>query len=61
LIEEEAVIIAFRKHTLLRLGDCLYALRATFPHMTRPSSHRRLQRYGISRLPEVEGEKPTKY
>ena len=27
--EEEAVIVAFRKHTLLPLDDCLYALQAT--------------------------------
>ena len=29
--EEEAVIVAFRRHTLLPLDDCLYALRATIP------------------------------
>lgn len=28
-VEQEAVIIAFRKHTLLPLDDCLYALQAT--------------------------------
>ena len=26
-IEEEAIIVAFRRHTLLPLDDCLYALR----------------------------------
>ena len=56
--EEEAVIVAFRKHTLLPLDDCLYALKATIPHLTRSSLHRCLQRHGISRLPEVEGNKP---
>ena len=30
-IEEEAIIVAFRKHTLLPLDDCLYALQATDP------------------------------
>ena len=25
-LEEEAIVVAFRKHTLLRLDDCLYAL-----------------------------------
>jgi transposase InsO family protein len=58
--DEEAVIIAFRRHTLLPLDDCLYALQATIPHLTRSSLHRCLQRHGISRLPEVEGDKPTK-
>jgi transposase-like protein len=28
-IEEEAIIVAFRRHTLLPLDDCLYALQAT--------------------------------
>ena len=59
-IEEEAVIIAFRRHTLLPLDDCLYALQPTIPHLTRSSLHRCLQRYGISRLPDVEGDKPEK-
>ena len=59
-IEEEAVIVAFRRHTLLPLDDCLYALQATIPHLTRSSLHRCLQRHGISRLPEVEGDKPDK-
>ncbi len=34
-IEEEAIIVAFRKHTLLPLDDCLYALQATIPNLTR--------------------------
>ena len=28
---EEALIVAFRKHTLLPLDDCLYALQCPFP------------------------------
>src|SRR5438046_1156343 len=59
-VEEEAIIIAFRRHTLLPLDDCLSALQATIPHLTRSSLHRCLQRHGISRLPEVEGDKPRK-
>ena len=59
-IEEEAIIIAFHRHTLLPLDDCLYALQATIPHLTRSSLHRCLQRHGISRLPEVEGDKEPK-
>lgn len=58
--EQEAVIVAFRKHTLLPLDDCLYALQPTIPHLTRSSLHRCLQRHDISRLPEVEGDKPGK-
>jgi transposase-like protein len=59
-MEEEAIVVAFRKHTLLPLDDCLYALQATIPHLTRSSLHRCLQRHGISRLPETEGEKASK-
>ncbi len=55
-VEEEAVVVAFRRHTLLPLDDCLYALQPTIPHLTRSSLHRCLQRHGISRLPQVEGE-----
>ncbi len=39
-IEEEAIVVAFRRHTLLPLDDCLYALQATIPHLTRSSLHR---------------------
>lgn len=49
------MVVAFRKHTLLPLDDCLFALQATVPHLTRSSSHRCLQRHGISRQPEVAG------
>jgi len=59
-IEEEAIIVAFRRHTLLPLDDCLYALQASIPHLTRSSLHRCLQRHDISRLPEVEGDKPKR-
>lgn len=59
-IEEEAVVVAFRKHTLLPLDDCLYALQPTIPHLTRSSLHRCLQRHGISQLPDVAGDKPAR-
>ena len=42
---DEAIIVAFRRHTLLPLDDCLYALQATIPHLTRSSLHRCLQRH----------------
>lgn len=58
--EEEAIIVAFRKHTLLPLDDCLYALLPTIPNLTRSSLHRCLKRHGISRLPETVGDKPAK-
>jgi hypothetical protein len=49
-VEEEVVIVAFRKHTLLALDDCLYTLQATIAHLDSSSLHRYLQRNGISRF-----------
>ncbi|MEZ5762492.1 MAG: IS481 family transposase, partial [Paracoccaceae bacterium] len=57
---EEAMIVAFRRHTLLPLDDCLYALQPSIPHLTRSALHRCLQRHGISRLPDVAGDKPQR-
>src|SRR5215831_18759824 len=51
-VEEEAVVVAFRRHTLVPLDDCLYALPASDPHLTRSLLHRCLKRHGISRLPQ---------
>ena len=59
-LEQEAVVVAFRRHTLLPLDDCLYALQATIPQLTRSSLHRCLQRHEISRLPDVDGDRPRR-
>jgi transposase-like protein len=58
--EEEAVCVAFRRHTLLPLDDCLYALQSSIPHLTRSSLHRLFQRNDISRLPELDEKKREK-
>lgn len=57
---DEAMIVTFRRHTLLPLDDCLYALQASIPHLTRSALHRCLQRHEISRLPDMEGDKPRR-
>jgi len=49
-IEEEAIIVAFRRHTLLPLDDCLYVLQATIPHLTPSSLHRCLRRHKIKAI-----------
>ena len=48
---EEAVIVEFRRRTLLPLDDVLGCLRNTIPNLSRSALHRCLQRNGISRLP----------
>lgn len=58
--EQEAIVVAFRRHTLLPLDDCLYSLQATIPNLTRSSLHRCLQRHGIGKLPDVDGKKEPK-
>ena len=57
---QEALIVAFRRHTLRPLDDCLYALQATIPQLTRSALHRCLQRHGINHRPEMTGDKPQK-
>ena len=37
---EEAMVVALRRHTLLPLDDCLYALQSSIPHLTRSALHR---------------------
>jgi hypothetical protein len=37
---EEAMVVAFRRHTLLPPDDCLYALQPTIAHLTRSALHR---------------------
>jgi hypothetical protein len=58
--EEEALMVTFRRHTLLPLDDCLYALQSTIPHLTRSALHRCLKWHAISRLPAIEGDTPQK-
>jgi hypothetical protein len=38
--DEDMITVAFRRHTLLPLDDCLHGLQPTIPHLTRPSLHR---------------------
>ncbi len=54
---EEAVIVEFRRRTLLPLDDVIGCLRESIPKLTRSSLHRCLQRHGISRLPAREIKK----
>src|ERR687894_666467 len=49
---EEAIIVEFRRRTLLPLDDVLGCLRESVPTLTRSALHRCLVRHGISRLPK---------
>ncbi len=51
---EEAIIVEFRRRTLLPLDDVLGYLRETIPKLSRSALHRCLVRHGISRLPQGE-------
>lgn len=48
---EEAVVVEFRRRTLLPLDDIIGCLRGTIPTLSRSALHRCLVRHGISRLP----------
>jgi transposase InsO family protein len=56
---EEAIVVEFRRRTLLPLDDVLGCLREPIPALTRSALHRCLVRHGISRLPQDE-EKASK-
>ncbi len=45
---EEAMIVAFRRRTMLSLDDVMGCLRDSIPKLTRSSLHRCLERHGIS-------------
>src|SRR5215204_6428120 len=56
---EEAMIVEFRRRTLLPLDDVMGCLKDSIPSLTRSSLHRCLERHGISRLPDSQ-EKASK-
>jgi transposase InsO family protein len=51
---EEAIVVEFRRRTLLPLDDVLGCLRESIPRLSRSALHRCLGRHGISRLPRDE-------
>jgi transposase-like protein len=51
---EEAVIVEFRRRTLLPLDDVMGCLRENILKLSRSNLHRCLLRHGISRLPASE-------
>jgi len=56
---EEAIVVEFRRRTLLPLDDVLGCLRETIPKLARSALHRCLVRHGISRLP-ASGEEASR-
>ncbi len=57
---EEAIIVEFRRRTLLPLDDVMGALRDTIPNLSRSALHRCLQRHDISRRPLAEANDKRK-
>lgn len=51
---EEAVVVEFRRRTLLPLDEVLGCLRESLPRLSRSALHRCLVRHGISRRPQGE-------
>jgi hypothetical protein len=51
---EEAIVVEFRRRTLLPLDDVLGCLRESIPKLSRSALHRCLVRQGLSRLPKDE-------
>jgi transposase InsO family protein len=56
---EEAIVVEFRRRTLLPLDDVLGCLREAIPTLSRSALHRCLQRHGVSRLPR-DNERASK-
>lgn len=64
-LEREAMIVAFRRHALLPRDDCCCARQPSVPGPTRLSVHgclprHGLARHGLARLPDPEGDRPSK-
>ena len=57
---EEAIVVAFRRRTLLPLDDVLGCLKDAIPNLSRSALHRCLQRHGVSRLPVEETQERRK-
>src|SRR3954453_24030302 len=51
---EEAIVVEFRRRTLLPLDDVLGCPRGSIPKLSRSALHRCLVRQGLSRLPKDE-------
>src|SRR3954454_13262517 len=49
---EEAIVVEFRRRTLLPLDDVLGCLRESIPTLSRSALYRCLVRHGLSRLPK---------
>jgi transposase InsO family protein len=59
--QEQEIICAFRRKTLLPLDDCYVALKDQIPALSRSNLHRCLRRNGLSVLPkEAKTEQPKK-
>ena len=56
---EEAIIVEFRRRTLLPLDDVMGCLKDSIPKLTRSALHRCLARHGISACPGARTPPPS--
>ena len=49
-VEDEAIILTYRRRTRLSLNDCLLRLRRLMPKLSRSALHRCLKRNGLSKI-----------
>ena len=58
---QEAVAVALRTTLLVSIDDLLAVVRESLnPEVSRSGLDRCLQRHGISRLPDIKGDKPVR-
>jgi hypothetical protein len=58
---EEVIIVEFRRRTLLPLDDVMGCLRDAIPKLSRSALHLCLERHGISRLPQDEAVRWSRF
>ncbi len=49
---QEAIAVAFRKHSKLSIEDCFYSLKKIIPHLSLSSLYRSYKRHGVNRIEE---------
>ena len=51
---DEAIVVAFRRHTLLPPDNCLYALQATIPHTNTSAAYGPMTPNGLDSIQSIK-------